>query len=254
MTPKYVFSRKKIEDCYYLISRKMDGVRIFYSLKANAEKKVLQILNDIGANFEIASIGEFCILKEINVSSDRIICGLPIKPINWLQYIYLYGCSYYVFDDISELKKIITYAPLSKKILRININDLIPDSIEFGMEYHEAISLLSQDVEMGNYVDGLSFHISNNTNISNFNHVMDRIETLLPLFSLKRILLNIGGGYRLDAADDFFENLRARISELKRIYNIDIIAEPGNTIVNSAGSIYTTVIRVKKKVAIQMFI
>lgn len=115
------------------------------------------------------------------------------------------------------------------------------------MDYYEAVFLLSQDVEMRDYVDGLSFHISNNINISNFNYVMDRIETLLPLFSLKRILLNIGGGYRLEAADAFFENLQERISKLKQIYNIDIIAEPGNTIVNSAGSIYTTVIGVKKK-------
>lgn len=246
VTPKYVFSKKKIEDCYFSMCRKMEGITIFYSLKANAEKEILQILKDVDARFEIASIGEFNVLKEINVSSERIICGLPVKPVQWLQYMYEEGCMYFVFDSKSELEKLIKYTPNSLKILRINISDLIPNSIEYGMEYESAYNLLN-NVEMVKYVDGLSFHISNNINIDNFNCVMDRIETLIPFILSSKILLNIGGGYRMDATNAFYFNLQERITQIKSKYCMDIIAEPGNSIVNSAGSIYTKVIGIKKR-------
>ena len=103
ITPKYVFSKKRIEDCFFSMCKKMKGVTIYYSLKANSEKLVLEILKDANAKFEVASIGEFDVLKEISVSSDRIICGLPIKPITWLQHMYSEGCRYFIFDSKSEL-------------------------------------------------------------------------------------------------------------------------------------------------------
>lgn len=246
ITPKYVFSKKRIEDCFLSVCEKMQGVTIYYSLKANAEKEILGILKDANAKFEVASVGEFDILKEIGVSSDRIICGLPIKPIAWLQHMYSAGCRYFVFDNDRELDKLIYYASDSFKILRISISDLVSDSIEYGMKYENAYDLL-KDSECAKYVDGLSFHISNNTRIDNFNVVMDRIETLMPLLKTDSQILNIGGGYRLDASDEFYHNLQKRIERIKRKYGVIVIAEPGNTIVNSAGSIFTKVIGIKKR-------
>lgn len=52
------------------------------------------------------------------------------------------------------------------------------------------------------YVDGLSFHISNNTQIDNFNCVLDRIETLIPFIKASFKILNIGGGYWLYRGSD----------------------------------------------------
>ena len=246
ITPKYVFSKKRIEDCLFSMCKKMKGVTIYYSLKANSEKLVLEILKDANAKFEVASIGEFDVLKEISVSSDRIICGLPIKPITWLQHMYSEGCRYFIFDSKSELDKLINYASDSLKILRISISDLVSNSIEYGMDYESACKFL-QETNNAQYVDGLSFHISNNTQIDNFNCVLDRIETLIPFIKASFKILNIGGGYRIDASDEFYYNLQNRIARIKIKYGVDVIAEPGNSIVNSAGSIYTKVIGIKKR-------
>lgn len=246
MTPKYVFSKERIEYCFFSMCKKMKGVTIYYSLKANSEKVVLEVLKDANAKFEVASIGEFDVLKEIGVSSDRIICGLPIKPIAWLQHMYSQGCRYFIFDSKRELDKLIDHAFDSLKILRINISDLVSNSIDFGMDYESACNLL-QDFDSAKHVDGLSFHISNNTQINNFNCVLDRIETLIPFIKASPKILNIGGGYRIDATDEFYYNLQDRIARIKIKYGVDVIAEPGNTIVNSAGSIYTKVIGIKKR-------
>ncbi len=247
ITPMYSFSRKNLVECYSKICNKMNGVSIFYALKANAEKEILLILKDIGAGFEIASIGEFNILKDIGVDSSRIICGLPIKPIDWLKHMYSMGCMYFVFDSVAELNKLNKYAPLSRKILRINISDITIDSIDYGLSLEGVESVLSSNSEHVNSVDGLSFHITNNVDISCFNSVMDRVESILPLLSKREIVLNIGGGYRLSASDDFFENLNLRIRKIEREYKVVVIAEPGNTIVNSAGKIYTTVVGLKSR-------
>ena len=246
ITPRYVFSKKKIEDCYYSMCKKMEGVTIYYSLKANAEEEVLEILKNVNAKFEIASVGEFDILKKIGVSVDRIICGLPVKPASWLQNLYSAGCRYFIFDSKSELDKLINYAPDSLKVLRISVEDLVPNSIEYGMSYASACDLLtSYDTFI--YVDGISFHISNNVKTEYFNCVMDRVESLIKLLKKPLKILNIGGGYRIDAQDEFYVNLQKRITQIKLKYDIEVIAEPGNTIVNSAGSIYTKVIGLKKQ-------
>ena len=186
MTPRYIFSKKEIEDCYYSICKKMKGVTIYYSLKANAEEEVLEILNNVNAKFEIASVGEFDILKKIGVSVDRIICGLPMKPISWLQYLYSAGCRYFIFDSKSELDKLINYAHDSVKVLRISVEDIVPNSIEYGMSYMSACDLLTS-YDSFNYVDGISFHISNNVKIEYFNCVMDRVESLLKLSKMSFI-------------------------------------------------------------------
>jgi diaminopimelate decarboxylase len=94
--------------------------------------------------------------------------------------------------------------------------------------------------------DGISFHISNNIEIDNFNLVINRIDSLLDNFKKPNMILNIGGGYRINTNKAYFENLNKKILILKQKYNVRVIAEPGNTIVNSAGSIRTKVIGIKK--------
>lgn len=247
ITPKYVFNSKKIEECYLSIKQKLGGIKVFYALKANAESEVLKVLKSIGAEFEVASIGEFEKLREINVDPSKVICGLPVKPIECIEHLYCYGCQYFVFDMYSELNKLIKYAPSSKKILRININDLLPSSLDFGMSYDEIMYLIKNDTHFTDNINGLSFHISNNVDIRSFDKVMQRVEMILEQFPKKQLLLNIGGGYRIYAPDVFFENLNRKLDLIKRQYDIEVIAEPGNTIVNSSGVVQTKVIGVKKR-------
>ena len=245
-TPRYEFSRTELIRCYESMKNKMPGVKIHYALKANAEREVLQVLHTDNAYFEVASKGEYDKLLSIQVQPDHIICGLPVKPEAWLLHMYEHGCRYFVFDMIPELKKIITLAPDSKKILRINICDLIPESIDFGMAYKEILRILN-DGRIVACIDGLSFHISNNVDVKKMELVLDRVEKLFLIMPKRPYILNIGGGYRLYAENTFYEVLNQRLGSLRNRYSLDIIAEPGNAIVNSAGTVITSVIGVRNR-------
>jgi len=248
-TPAYVFNKKKLIDCYEKIKVLMANIRIYYALKANSTREVLFILSSIGADFEVASLGEYNALMALNVSPERIICGLPVKPTEWLKYMYDNGCNYFVFDTISELSKIVYHAPRAKKILRIRISDILSHCIDFGMSYDEIMCRLTSCSHLAESTDGISFHISNNVVVNEFNNVIERIDVILKAFNKRNMILNIGGGYRINAEESFFDNLNNKIRCLVNKYAITVIAEPGNTIVNSSGRIITTVVGVKKREA-----
>lgn len=245
-TPAYIFSAKEISDCYKAIQMKMPEVKIHYALKANSEIEVLQVLKQNNAYFEVASEGEYSKLLKIHVPAERIICGLPVKPTEWISCLYEKGCRYFVFDLMSELIKIKKNAPESKKILRVNINDLVPESIDFGMAYDAILTNLKYE-DFKSSIDGLSFHISNNIDSNKLNVVLNRMDQLLSMMPQRHYVLNIGGGYRLNAPEDFYNVLNSRISKLKSKYNLEIYAEPGNTIINTAGVVRTSVVGVRPR-------
>ncbi len=250
-TPCYVFSKSKLKESYQKICSKMKGVQIFYSLKANAEIPVIQVLSSAGAKFEVASDGEFDRVLDAGVDPDNIICGLPVKKEATIQNLYSKGCRYFVFDMISEYGKINKFAKDAARVLRVYINDLIPDSLEFGMPLQEIGKHISNGTLSQDNIEGISFHISDNVNIENFNLVWERIDYILGIFKinkLKSFILNIGGGYRSYAEDRFFINLRQKIENIKNNYpNIVLLAEPGNTVVNESGILLSTVVGVRAR-------
>lgn len=246
-TPVYVFDKNEIIKCYRLIKELMGNIPIFYTLKANANKEVLKVLASINADFDVASLGEYNILKEIGISSKKIICGLPVKPINWLEHMYKDGCNCFVFDTIDELAKIKKYAPNAQKILRVGITDILPYCIDFGMTYDEIMARTLADARFKEDTDGILFHISNNVSVEAFNHVFERIKCILKVFDKKDMIVNIGGGYRINAEPIFFANLKQKLLYLKEKYGVNVIAEPGNTVVNTSGCILTTVIGIRKR-------
>lgn len=246
-TPMYVFDATELKRNYSRMKGLIKDTSIYYTLKANSNYKVISVLKDFCDGFEVSSKGEYDILKKFDLREKNIICSLPIKPLEWIEYLNSYGCNYFVFDSCEELYKIVNFAPTSKKILRLSVTDISEKSIEFGMQYEEIINRIS-DYKFNNLIDGLTFHISDNNDIEIFNRTFDRIESICKRMVRNDIIINIGGGYRLNAPDEFYDNLNMRLSKLRSVKNVRFIAEPGNDIVNSAGKVYTKVIGKKTNV------
>lgn len=55
------------------------GSRLLYSLKANANPFILNLLNQSGMGFEVASVGELQHVINSKIQPDRIVLGGPIK-------------------------------------------------------------------------------------------------------------------------------------------------------------------------------
>lgn len=248
-TPYYVFSKEKIINNFYQMSKNLYLCDIYYALKANSEIEILEILNNCNAGFEIASLGELDKLEKLNINSDRIICSLPVKSIELITQLYLYGCRYFVFDTIDELIKLCQYAPNSKKILRLYIGDILDNSIGYGMRIECIKSLVDNNSSYLDIIDGVTFYVSKNKNISNLIRVFDRVDYILSLLSWENKILNIGGNYRLldEVPAEFYVQLNNRLTILAKKYNLRILAEPGHGIIKNAGTLITKVVLTKKQ-------
>lgn len=247
-TPKYVFDSNILINNYRIIKEKLNPCELHFALKSNSNREVVSTLHKAGASFECASINEYELLREIGVGNYKIIFGLPIKTDEIIMHVYNRGCRYFVFEDMRELVKLEKLAPLAKKILRLYILDLVPLNIAYGMPI-EQIMDNNQKENLLFRIDGISFHISNNINIENEISVLDRAEEVLkqiPRSQGAEFILNIGGSYRIDAPEGYYERLKSRLEKIVECYGVQLKAEPGMTIVNSAGSFFTRVVMTKE--------
>ena len=243
-TPRYEFSKSRIIENYESMSKKLPLCRLFYAMKANGNKEVLKILKEAGASFEVASIYEFDIVREVGVDPSEVVFGLPVKTEDTIKYTYENGCRYYVFDDIRELHKIQKYAPDARKILRMQVSDLIPSSIIYGMPIGEIEENID---ELMSSIDGISFHISYNRIIEAVEDVCSRLDKVLSLLEAKdkNYVINIGGGYEDGVDDEFYKKYNKLLNGIKEKYKCTFYAEPGKTLVDTAGAFYAKVIAKK---------
>lgn len=245
-TPCYVFDRKKVISNWNELKLSIQPDLMFYALKANGNIEILRSLNQIGANFEIASPGELSALEKLGVHPERIICSLPVKKCEFIMKFYEYGIRYFVFDTLSEFNKLVQLAPLSKKILRLNVTSIAPQSIPFGVEPDIFFEWSRSHMIDLNYIDGLTFYVSKNKDIITLMSVLNLCEIILHYIP-KCEILNIGGNYRLPSEIDehFYENLRKNLDLLRAKYGVRIYAEPGRSVVKSAGTLLSTIISMK---------
>lgn len=247
-TPYYLFNREKIIGNYQEMCKNLSLCDVYYALKPNAEMQVLETLETQGAKFEIASVEELDKLRSLYVHPSRVICSLPVKSVNMIEMMYLYGCRYFVFDDVKELEKLIKYAPESKKVLRIYIGDVQKSAIGYGMDLSTFKDMCNTSSDFLKQIDGFTFYVSKNKNISTLLAVLDRADLYLSMLEKQEMILNIGGNYRLigEVDQDYYKLLSEKLSSLGKKYRLTLIAEPGHGIIKSAGFLVTKVVLVKQ--------
>lgn len=246
--PRYEFSGDVLRDNYLYLKEKLSSAECYYALKANANPDILCILHRLGSKFEAASIEEFSLLLDIGVDAEDIIFGLPVKPANLIDQLSYSGCGYFVFDHMRELEKLERFAAGSKKILRLFITDLLERCIPYGMPKDEIVHHLNKN-DLASRIDGISFHITTNNSLPDVSSVLDRSETIISKVRQKHnkpFVLNIGGGYPTRRYPDYFDMLNEKLSLLKERYQLNILIEPGRSIVNSAGKYIAEIILIKE--------
>ena len=74
-TPTYVYSRSAIEENFHHIESRLAGIPnlICYSVKANSNLKILNLLRQAGAGFDIVSRGELARALKVGASPDTIV-------------------------------------------------------------------------------------------------------------------------------------------------------------------------------------
>src|SRR5438067_10468969 len=94
-------------------------VRPHFAVKANPDPRVLKVLIQEGAGFEIASIAELDILMGLGVPSAEVFYSNPMKSRAFLEYAASKGVEWYVGDSVEEIRKVKSVRSDAKLYLRI---------------------------------------------------------------------------------------------------------------------------------------
>ena len=81
-------------------------VRPHFAVKANPDPRVLKVLIQEGAGFEIASIAELDILMGLGVPPAEVFYSNPMKSRAYLEYAGAKGVEWYVVDSVEEIRKV----------------------------------------------------------------------------------------------------------------------------------------------------
>ena len=113
-TPNVVINLNTIKQNYIRLRDSFPYARIFYAMKANPGEPVLEMLAEMGSNFDIASRYELDLISKFNVSPDRLSYGNTIKKAKDIKYFYDKGVRMFATDSKDDLKAIAENAPGSR--------------------------------------------------------------------------------------------------------------------------------------------
>lgn len=161
-TPSLLFDLNRISENYRRIKKSINGVEVFYAMKANDHPTILKLLIQEGSSFEISSINELKTLLKLKIPVKRIICFNSIKSPEFLSAMHKYGVDIMAFDSIEEINKITKYAPKGKVVIRIVVSNEGSDwplTKKFGVDPAEALPLLKYARKKGLDPIGITFHV-----------------------------------------------------------------------------------------------
>lgn len=162
-TPFIVFDIDRLLENFRLLSGSLGEMEIFYPVKCNDHRGILELLRDWGSGFEAASWGEIRKLLEIGVEPQRIIFGAPVKVEEHISLAYREGIDLFAYDSYMEIAKLAAAAPGCRVYLRLAVPDhnasVFPLAKKFGASPREAVALLGAAEAAGLRPEGLSFHV-----------------------------------------------------------------------------------------------
>ncbi|MCK5506745.1 MAG: type III PLP-dependent enzyme [Thermodesulfovibrionia bacterium] len=237
-----------------LIGKKIKNAKVFYAVKANPDTKVVQFLDDMGMDFEIASEGELGILSSLGIKGDRIISSNPVKSLRFLKEAVSYGVDRFAFDSEAEVDKLSVHAPGCRVYIRLSVpneGSEWPLSKKYGVEIEDAIRLLKYSGHKGLVPVGITFHVGSQClNIYSWDTALDKSKQLWEAArdsGIELRVLNIGGGYPIRYTKDVIgiEDIEEKInSSIGNRFpeDIEVHIEPGRSVVGDSGIFVSNVI------------
>ena len=261
-TPNIVVNLNTIKRNFLTLKDSFPYAKIFYAIKANPGEPVLQMLAEMGSNFDIASRYELDMLSKFVNDPSRFSYGNTIKKSSDIKYFYEKGVRIFATDSKDDLKNIAKNAPGSKVYVRILVENSDtadwPLSRKFGCHPDMAYNLLVQAKEQGLIPYGVSFHVgSQQRDIGAWNDAIAKVKYLFNSLeeeeNIKLQMIDMGGGFPATYVDPTNE-LSVYASEITRFLTEDfgddlpeIILEPGRSLVGDSGILTSEVILASRK-------
>ncbi|MEI7025535.1 type III PLP-dependent enzyme [Paenibacillus sp. y28] len=258
--------RERGEQC---ISSLPQGCRLFYAMKANPDRRLLECLAPIVHGFETASIGEIRKVRE--VSPDKpIIFGGPCKKDSEIREALQHGVMLLHAESKHELRRISWIAGqlgvVASVLIRVNLRASFPEATlvmagrptQFGVDEQEAPEAIRLAQSLPHLrLEGFHLHsISNNLDarlhVRLVSVYLERVREWQERFELKLRYLNAGGGFGISYTDldqtfawpEFTDGL-TRLLEQQRIPGVELLFEPGRYLAAACGYYAAEVIDLK---------
>ncbi len=221
-------------------------VRPHFAVKANPDPRVLKVLMQEGAGFEIASIAELDLLLSLGVPVGEIFYSNPMKSRAYLEYASAKGVEWYVVDSVEEIVKVQSVKADAKMYLRIdapNIGSDWPLAGKFGAHMNDIPELIEAGGGGKADLAGVTFNVASQClNPENWRVGTERAKKVFASMrtaGLNPRLLNLGGGYPVRHVKPIpsIETIAEVINKELRHFGpeIQVIAEPGRYLVSDAG-------------------
>ncbi len=261
-TPFLLLDLDVVRNKYQELERSFDYAGIYYAVKANPAGEVIQLLAELGSNFDIASTYELDKVLGFGVEPQRMSFGNTIKKASDIAYFYQQGVRMYATDSEPDLRNIAANAPGSKVYIRILTEGSEgadwPLSRKFGCNPEMAVELASLAVELGLEPWGISFHVgSQQRDIDVWDAAIAKVkfifERLLNEQGIQLKMINMGGGFPASYLQKTNELVTYR-EEISRFLQEDfggnmpeILLEPGRSLVGDAGVLVSEVVLISRK-------
>ncbi len=259
-TPCLIIDLKKIEEHYDELAKAMPGAKIYYAMKANPLDEVISLLAEKGAYFDVASRFEIDQILRLGIPGERMSYGNTIKKEKDIAYAYEKGIRLYSTDSLSDIQKISRNAPGSMLNFRLLLDGSGADwplSKKFGAHPDMVYKLVKSAKKLGLDPYGVSFHVgSQQRDIGQWDNAIALVKYLfdaLKVDGIKMRCINLGGGFPAQylkpaqGVPAYAESIQRYIHEDFPEGGLDIIIEPGRSLVADAGVIVTEVVMISKK-------
>lgn len=266
-TPLYVYSRQALRDAWesYRIAAQGREVLVCFGMKANSNLAVLNEFKQLGSGFDIVSGGELARVLAVGGDPGKIVFSGVGKQAWEMQAALKAGVKCFNVESEAELEQLNRVAGQMNLVapvsLRVNpdvdaqTHPYISTGLKenkFGVAIEDAPRIYQQAAQFKNLnIVGVDCHIGSQiTEVAPYLDALDKlmllIETLADL-GIKLKHLDLGGGIGIRYTD---ETLLTPTTLLDHVFNrlkarkldyLQIVLEPGRSLVGNAGILLTKV-------------
>jgi diaminopimelate decarboxylase len=263
-TPTYVYSRAHIEAQYRAYADALAGLPhlVCFAVKANSNLGVLNLLARLGAGFDIVSRGELERVLSAGGEPGKIVFSGVGKSREDMRRALEVGVHCFNVESAEELERLQEVAAsLGKRApisLRVNpdvdagTHPYISTGLKenkFGIDIAKAEAVYARAAKLPNLeIIGVDCHIGSQlTSLSPFLDALDRLLLLIDRLAERGIRirhLDLGGGLGVQYRDEqppLAGEYIAAVRERLAGRDLELVFEPGRSIVANAGVLLTRV-------------
>ncbi len=268
-TPAYVYSQGTILHNFDRLRETLAQLPalICYSVKANSHLRILNLLRQAGAGFDVVSGGELMRALKTGAAPETVVFSGVGKTQDEMDAGLAAGILMFNVESAGELALVESRACALKKVGRISIRvnpDVEADTHpyistgqrihKFGVPKEEASELYRRAASSPHLkIQGVACHIGSQIlDVEPFWKALDEILAIARQLAEEGITLNVldlGGGfgipYRGESPLDV-QRLAHGLTERLRKSSMKLVVEPGRALVGNAGVLLTRVLYVKR--------